>query len=132
MEQHDLSAKHLTEMCVERGYLAKQLYAIFTSPINGMDAVMKNLPDHLAFQEELEKEGIMFAAGPHWTDDEKRWEGEGLVVIRARTLEEANAIAARDPMHARGARKYRVRPWLVNEGTMTVKLGFSTRSFEIL
>jgi len=22
----------------------------------------------------------MFAAGPHWTDDEQRWEGEGMVV----------------------------------------------------
>jgi hypothetical protein len=29
-------------------------------------------------------------------------EGDGLIVIRAKTLGEANAIAARDPMHARG------------------------------
>jgi hypothetical protein len=30
----------------------------------------------------LEKEGIMFAAGPNWTDDEKSWEGDGMLVIR--------------------------------------------------
>jgi uncharacterized protein len=132
MAEHDLSVKSLTEMCIERGYLAKQLYAIFTTRVKSMDEVMQNLPDHLAFQVELERDGVLFAAGPHWTDDEKRWDGDGLVVIRAKSLDEANAIAARDPMHARGVRRYRVRPWLINEGTMTVKLDFSTRTLEVL
>jgi NADPH-dependent curcumin reductase CurA len=68
---------------------------------------------------------------------------DGTVVVRVRYApvdpamrgwlsSEADAIAARDPMHARGARKYRVRPWMANEGTMTVKLAFTTRSFEVL
>ena len=36
-----------------------------------------------------------------------------------------------DPMHVCGARTFRVRPWLVNEGTITVKLGFATGKFEL-
>jgi hypothetical protein len=36
------------------------------------------------FQVGLEKEGIMYAAGPMWTDDEQSWEGEGLVVVSRR------------------------------------------------
>jgi uncharacterized protein len=43
---------------------------------------MDNLKVHLAFQVELEKEGTMFAAGPNWADDEKSWEGDGMVVVR--------------------------------------------------
>ena len=38
--------------------------------------------------------------------------GEGMVIIRAASLAEAQAIAAADPMHSSGARKARVRPWL--------------------
>jgi uncharacterized protein len=59
---------------------------IFTKPTNGIKPVMDNLKEHLAFQVELEKEGSMFAAGPNWTDDEKSWEGDGMVVVRAKSL----------------------------------------------
>jgi uncharacterized protein len=131
MIQSIVTAKNILEESKRRGYLAKQLYVVFTSPVNGIGPVMENLADHLEFQEKLEREGIMFAAGPHWTDDEQRWDGEGMVVIRAASLSEAQAIAAEDPMHKSGARSYRVRPWLVNEGQLTVKLDFATGRFRL-
>lgn len=112
--------------------LQKQLYAIFTSPVNGIGPVLENMEDHLAFQVAIEKEGIMYAAGPMWTDDEASWEGEGLVVVRAGSRAEAMAIAERDPMHQRGARRYHVRPWMINEGTMTIRLDNSSQTFEII
>nr|WP_280136408.1 YciI family protein [Pseudolabrys sp. Root1462] len=71
----------------------------------------------------MEKRGIMFGAGPMWNDAEDAWEGEGMVILRAASLEEAKAIAATDPMHKAGARSYTVRPWLLNE--VTVKLSYS-------
>jgi uncharacterized protein YciI len=92
---------------------------------------MDNLKEHLAFQVELEKEGTMFAAGPNWTDDEKSWEGDGMVVVRAKSLAEAKQIAARDPMHKSGARNFTVRPWFVNEGTIAVRLNYSKGTFEM-
>ncbi|NNE87676.1 MAG: hypothetical protein HKN27_06335 [Silicimonas sp.] len=112
--------------------LQKQLYAIFTKPTDGMGAVFANLEDHLAFQVQLEKDGIMFAAGPMWTDDEQEWAGEGMVVVRAASRDEAIAIAESDPMHARGARSFHVRPWLINEGTVTVRLDYSTQKFSLI
>src|SRR5215813_2295448 len=57
----------------------------------------------------------------------RRW----MVVIRAGSLAEAREIAAKDPMHASGARKFTVRPWLVNEGTVTIKLNYAKGSFEV-
>lgn len=112
--------------------LQKQLYVIFTRPVDGIGPVLENMADHLAFQIEIEKEGIMYAAGPMWTDDEKSWEGEGLVVVRAGSREEAIKIAERDPMHRRGARNYSVRPWMINEGTVTIRLDYSGQSFIML
>ena len=115
-----------------RGMLQKQLYAVFTSPANGMGPVMANIEAHLKFQIELEQKGIMFGAGPFWTDDEKEWQGEGMVIIRAGSLAEAKAIAETDPMHNSGARTFRVRPWLLNEGTVTIKVTYSDGKREIL
>lgn len=123
--------KEIIELSKERGYLAKQLYVIFTTPANGIAPVLENLQRHLDYQESLEQRGVMFAAGPHWSDDEQRWEGDGMVVVRAGSLAEAEAIAKDDPMHASGARRYRVRPWLVNEGTMLIKLNFASGRFEL-
>lgn len=115
-----------------KAMLQKQLYAIFTTPTDGLGPVFANIEAHLEFQVELERKGIMFAAGPMWTDDEQSWEGEGLVIIRAATREEAIEIAESDPMHKSGARTFRVRPWMINEGAMTVRIDFSTQKFEIV
>ena len=116
----------------KRGNLAKQLYVIFTKPAAGMSSISENLAAHLKFQNQLEHDGIMFAAGPTWTDDELGWEGEGMVVIRAESLEKAREIANRDPMHSSGARTFTIRPWLVNEGMLTIQVGFSAGRFELV
>jgi len=118
-------------MAASGAMLQKQLFAIFTSPVDGLGPIFANIEEHLKFQVELEREGVMFAAGPLWTDDEESWEGEGLVVVRAESREAAIAIAERDPMHISGARSFRVRPWLINEGTMSVRLDFSTQKFTL-
>lgn len=125
------TAKQIEETCKARGFLAMQLYAIFTTPTNGLGPVMAILQTHLDYQESLTRRGIMFAAGPHWTDDEKDWGGDGMVVVRAASMAEAEQIAKEDPMHSSGARSYRIRPWLVNEGVITVQLDYTTGRFQL-
>lgn len=115
-----------------KAMLQKQLYAITTSPVDGIGPVLANLQDHLAFQMSLETDGVLFAAGPMWSDDEQEWSGEGLVVVRAASRDDAIAIAKRDPMHARGARSFVVRPWMINEGRVNLRLDYSTQTFEIV
>jgi uncharacterized protein YciI len=109
-----------------KGMLQMQLFVVFTTPTNGMGPVMENIEEHLQFQVNLEQRGIMFGAGPFWADDEHTWNGEGMVIIRAASLEHAKEIAATDPMHSSGARSFTVRPWLLNEGRVTVAVDFST------
>ena len=114
------------------GCLQKQMYVYFTTPANGLGPVMENLEDHLKFQMELEQKGVMFGAGPFWTEDEQRWEGEGMIIIRAGSLVEARKIAALDPMHASGARTFTIRPWLMNEGAVTMKVTYSDGGREVI
>ena len=114
-----------------KGMLQKQLFAIFTSPTDGMGPIFANMEEHLNFQVSLEAEGVLYAAGPLWTDDGSEWEGEGMVIVRASSPEAAAEIANRDPMHKAGARTFRVRPWLINEGAVTIRLDNSTQTFKI-
>ncbi len=123
--------KDIVERCETMGVLAKKLYVVFTSPAEGLGKVMENLEEHLAYQHQIEQNGIMFAAGPFATDDEANWQGEGMVIIRANTLAEAEQVAAADPMHSSGARTFRVRPWLMNEGSFTVRVTYSDQKHAV-
>ena len=93
---------------------------------------MENIEEHLKFQVDLEKRGAMFGAGPFFADNEIDWQGEGMVIIRAQSLDEAHQVAASDPMHTSGARSYTVRPWLLNEGTLTVQMFYSDGKCELI
>jgi uncharacterized protein YciI len=113
------------EHVTAKGVLAKRLYVIFTTPTNGIEAVHDQLPAHLVYQKDLEARGITFGAGPFADDAEKDWSGEGMIIVRAESVQDATAIALADPMHSSGARSFRVRPWLLNEGSYTVTVRYS-------
>ena len=119
-------------LLASKGMLQKLLYVVFTKPVKGIGPVMENIEDHLRFQVELEKRGIMFDAGPFFADNEIDWQGEGMVIIRAESLAEAKDIAASDPMHKTGARSFEVRPWFLNEGTLTVKISYSDGGRQVI
>jgi hypothetical protein len=105
--------------------LAKRLYAVLSEPVNGLQPVLDNLEAHVAYQTRLENEGVMFAAGPLSDDAELQWHGDGLFIYRAESRAAAVKLAEADPMHACGARRFNVRPWLLNEGTFSVRLFYS-------
>jgi len=114
-----------------KGMLQKQFYMVHSTPTAGIEPVMRNLPAHLEHQCAIERSGVMVAAGPHWNDDETTWDGEGTFVIRANSLAHARELAAADPMHQAGARSFKVRPWLVNEGSLTLQVTFSDGRFQL-
>lgn len=132
MPSNESSWQQHIDKVAEKGVLAKQLYVVLTKPTGGLDAVRDNLAEHLTYQLELERKNIMFAAGPFADDNEQEWQGEGMVIIRADSVEHAHEIAAADPMHISGARDFRVRPWLLNEGSLTIKVTYSNGAREIV
>jgi uncharacterized protein len=118
MSEPVMSWSDLVAESERRNLAAKKLYVVMSEPAGGKGPVLQNLADHLAYQTKLQEEGIMFGAGPLADDAEQEWPGDGLFIYRAESRAEAVKLAEADPMHARGARSFTVRPWLLNEGTV--------------
>jgi uncharacterized protein len=112
------------------GFLGKEVYVVITTRAPGAEITPDDMRDHLANQVRLEKEGIMFGAGPLFGRDSDVPQA-GMIVIRANSFEEADEIAQRDPLHSRGLRTYTLQKWRINEGSYTLTLNYSDQSVSI-
>lgn len=119
------------EMARGRGALALELFVVESTPAGPSENVKANLPDHLAYQRDMELQGKLFLAGPLSDPTGEIMVGAGLIIYRADTLEAARRIAKADPMHTSGARSFTLRKWLVNEGSLSIGLGLSTKSAKL-
>lgn len=111
--------------------LQKDLYVIFTRAIAPREEIMKMLPQHLERQVELEKQGILFAAGPMEPEDDSK-PRTGMIIVRADSFEHANEIAMGDPFHAAGLREFDIWNWSMNEGSFTVTINYSDKSADVV
>ena len=114
-----------------KGVLARELFMIHTKPVVPREQLLEILGDHLAYQEKLESEGILFLAGPLADEEGAEWSGEGLIVYAVDSLAEAREIAEADPMHSAGRREFTIRPWLLNEGSMDIQIRLSKKSVSL-
>lgn len=114
-----------------RGALALELFVVRSTPAQGPEAVKANLPDHLAYQRAMEEDGKLVMAGPVSDDTGEEMQGAGLIIYRASSFDEARAMAAQDPMHASGARSHTITRWLVNEGSLSISVGLSTKNVNL-
>ncbi len=112
----------------ERGALALELFVVESTPITDGASLQAILPEHLDYQRQLEAQGKLFLAGPLSDDTGALMEGSGMIIYRCNSLEEANALATGDPMHAKKARSFRLRRWLVNEGSPRFATALSSKS----
>ena len=108
--------------------LKKQLWVVITRPVKPPEEVRQHLKAHLEHQIKLEKDGIMYGAGPATAPGETQ-ASFGLIIIRAKDEAEARRIADSDPMHSSGVRQYELYVWSLNEGRINVTLDFSDQSF---
>jgi uncharacterized protein YciI len=108
--------------------LRKRLWVIMTRPVKPRDEVRKHLQAHLEHQIRLEKQGIMYGAGPATAPGADQ-PAFGLIIIRAADEAEARRIADSDPMHSSGVRQYELYAWSLNEGRISVSLDFSDQTF---
>ena len=119
-----INTHHTNEM------LRKDLYVIFTRSVAPREKIMELLPKHLERQVELEKQGILFAAGPMEPQENDK-PRTGMIIIRADSFEDAHAIAMEDPLHAAGLREFDIWNWSMNEGSFTVTISYSNQSAAI-
>lgn len=106
--------------------LRQSLYVITTSPARapGMQEV---LPAHLDYQVKMERDGILFGAGPLF-EEGSDVPYAGMIIVRAKDEAEARALADADPFHVAGLRKYTLNRWMLNEGSMTFTVRYSDQT----
>ena len=102
---------------------AKELYMYETTLAKGVSQgeVKKHFREHINYNAMLTEKGIMLAAGPLFDAPEAKSAKSSLVLIQASTFNEAKAIVDLDPLHVNGVRTYKLRKWLVKQGTMSQK-----------
>jgi uncharacterized protein len=110
--------------------LHKELYVVITEPLHTPEIAAK-LHEHLEGQIALERQGIMFGAGP-LQDEGKDKPTRGMWIIRAGSFEEAHAIIDQDIFHKSGLRTYRLYRWSMNEGSISLTVNFSDQTVKIV
>ena len=108
-----------------KGMLRLKLFVIFSHG-KGLD-VTPYLAEHLQYMIELEREGKLFASGP-LGDPSK---ADGMTIIRAADEEEAQRIALKDPFVIHGIRTFKIVPWTVMEGSLSISVNFSDQTAKI-
>lgn len=114
----------------ERHSGAQQVYFLcFTDPVDmSPDDMRPYIDEHKAWLSELERSGRLFLGGP-LLDDSFRFSGSGLMVLRASSAGEAREMMDAEPFHARGIRRYRLVPWQINEGSLSIQATLSSGTF---
>jgi uncharacterized protein YciI len=69
---------------------------------------------HLAYMDELHKQGKLVAAGPFGDGSDYR----GIVIYRVKSVEEAKQLAAQDPAVKAGRLVIDARPWMTFKGIL--------------
>ncbi|MEA2170367.1 MAG: hypothetical protein QOF76_3667 [Solirubrobacteraceae bacterium] len=112
--------------------LKKKLYVCISRggaphPSPGIETIL----EHLEWAIEQEKAGRIFAMGPFKTELNSM-QGDGLLIIRADSLEEAKAIFMQDPIHRDGYRTPEVYGWELHQGTINVSVDLSTQEYRFV
>lgn len=106
--------------------LRQSLYVITTTPARA-PGTQELLLAHLDYQIKMERDGILFGAGPLFKEGETVPYG-GMIIVRAKDEAEARAHADADPFHAAGLRQYTLTRWMLNEGGITFSIRYSDQT----
>jgi uncharacterized protein YciI len=88
-----------------------------------------HIQEHIVWLTEQEKSGVLFLSGAN--ADGEDWDGSGVAIIRAPSLEAAVAISDTEPFHREGLRVNTVHGWQLNEGNVQINLSLLTNRFSL-
>ena len=109
-------------------FLKLQLWVVLATTIVPLDQLLAAAPDHIAYMIDLEQRGLLFASGP-LLDEQQRFAGRGLTILRA--VSRAEALAQADPFVRRDLRTIELHEWQVNEGSFSVTVRYSDQTYRV-
>ena len=126
-----MTATNARNELAEKGHPGGPVYfACFTRRgTTSLADIERAFPPHKQWVAEQEAAGRIVVAGPFLSGD-LAWDGDGLLVFRLDSAEDAERLANQDPMHAQGLRTFEIVPWQLNEGSFHIALTFSKGAFE--
>jgi len=89
---------------------------------------------HKEYMARLESEGRLFGAGLLKNDKDNETTcdlGDGMLILRAETRGEAEAIASQEPNTKAGLRTVKVIPWARGEGDINISISFANGTVKI-
>ena len=104
--------------------LGQRFYIVTAKPTEKASQRHEATDAHLAYIADIETAGILFLAGPFVGEDGSST-GGGMFVLRCSSLDEAVAVAARDPYNAGGYRTFNVAAWRLDQGSFSLSVSFA-------
>ena len=88
---------------------------------------------HKEYLADLERRGLLFGAGRLFNAEEEEHTalGHGMLIIRAATRAEAEAVAFEEPFTKAGHRTMVLHPWQRNEGNVNIAIRFMDSVLEV-
>lgn len=119
---------------IQKSLVREQCYICWMRP-NDKAPPMPMAPErmrivHHEYLLDLERRGVLFAAGP-FVDETGQRHGAGMLIIRAKTRAEAESIAFAEPYTKAGQRVMELIPWQRNEGVVNLQLRFADGVLEV-
>ena len=126
-----MTATDARKELAETGHPGGPIYfACFTRRgATSLTDIERAFPPHKQWVADQEAAGRIVVAGPFLADD-LSWDGDGLIVFRLGSADEAERLARQDPMHAQGLRTFQIVAWQLNEGSFRIDLTLSTGGFQ--
>jgi uncharacterized protein YciI len=110
-----------------------QLYMVRMEMQKRVDSPLEylgpHIQEHIVWLQEQEKSGVLFLSGAN--ADGEDWDGSGVAIIRAPSLEAAVAISDTEPFHREGLRVNTVHGWQLNEGNVHISVSLLTNKFSL-
>ena len=128
MDKHDLGKRVLAREQVYRCIMTN-----VEPPPEGKLPLQSLMHDHKTYLRDLERKGLLFGAGRLFNEEENEDAaiGHGMIVIRAKTRAEAEAIAFQEPFTKAGYRTMVLYPWQRNEVSVDISIRLMDSVLEI-
>ena len=110
--------------------LKKKLFVMLRRTV-AADKVPDLLVAHLQWMIGAERKGQLFASGPFVVAGQPPGAAGSLTILRADSMEQAQAIAGEDPFVAAGVIAFEMKEWSVMEGGFSVRINFSDQSYAL-
>ena len=111
-------------------FLKLQLWVVLATTIVPLDQLLAAAPNHIVYMIDLEQRGLLFTSGPR-LDEQQRFAGRGLTILRAASRAVALTLAQADPFLQRGLRTIKLHEWQVNAGSFSVTVHYSVQTYRV-